>query len=171
MTYGELLASLARITNRTDLAPDMPEFVRRAHDLIVDRITLHVALPLSNGGAALPVDLSEVVSVWVRGQPARFTVDGSNISVAVSAGTDWTADIVYRPAKAFFADEAATNTVLTDYPWVYRYGSLAEAWRFLLFDGMALNNETAFMQEISAINRASVTKAAGQITPKASSCV
>lgn len=168
MTYGELLTSLARLAIRSDLTADWPEFVRSAHDVIVDQIALVSDLTLVSAEATLPTDFSRVVSVWSKGSPRAWSVDVSTITAAVDASEDQPAKLVYRPAKAFFADESATNTVLTDYPWVYRYGALAAAGRFMRDGDLANTNEGLFRGEITRIAQASAMAAAEDIAPSIS---
>lgn len=166
MNYGELKASCARLMIRTDLTNDWPEFIRRAHDVIADQVALVAPLTLENAQAALPADFSSAVALWVYGAPVGFQVDGATIRGAIGHSASHPAFLIYRPSKAFFADDDATNTVLTNYPWVYRYGTLAEAGRFTRDADIAAQNEAAFREEISRINQASVQVAAGSLSPR-----
>lgn len=165
MTYGELLASLARLSLRSDLTADWPGFVRRAHDVLTDRVTLTVALTATAGAATLPVDLAQVLAVWINGAPMAFRVEDDEIEVP--GQFNGPINIVYRPAKTFFTGDGDTNTVLTDYPWAYQYGALAEAYRFLKDQERFATNEAAFLAEIARITTASTNTAAGLIRPRA----
>lgn len=167
MTYGELQASLARLSHRTDLTADWPDFIRRAHDIITDQIALVANVVITNAAGVLPSDLGQVLAVWVCGAPVDFMVSGSMLTACVSPAEPYAAKIVYRPSRAFFADDAATNTVLTTYPWVYRYGALAEAGRMTRDDGLASQNDGPFRGEIERISLASAMAAAAQICPRA----
>lgn len=167
MTYGELQASLARLSHRTDLTADWPDFIRRAHDIITDEVALVADVAIVNRDCALPADLSLVLSVWIDGAPVDFSVTGGILTACVSPAQPYTAKVLYRPSKAFFADDAATNTVLTDYSWVYRYGALAEAGRFARDNDATMQNEAAFRGEIDRITSASTMAAAIQIKPRA----
>lgn len=167
MTYGELLAALARLSLRTDLTADWPGFVRRAHDIIVDQATLVSPITITNGSATLPADCSTVLAVWVDGTPRAWSVDGT-LSVAVDKAKAHTGYLLHRPAKAFFASDAGTNTILTENPWVYQYGALAEGFKFMRdLEGQA-TNEAAFRGEIGRLNMAATNAAAQRITPRVS---
>lgn len=167
MTYGELQASLARLSHRTDLTADWPDFIRRAHDIITDEVALVADVAIVNRDGTLPTDLSLVLSVWIDGAPVDFSVTGGILTACVSPAQPYTAKVLYRPSKAFFADDAATNTVLTDYSWVYRYGALAEAGRFARDNDATMQNEAAFRGEIDRVTSASTMAAAAQIKPRA----
>lgn len=169
MTYGELQASLARLSHRTDLTADWPDFIRRAHDIITDEVALVADVVIVNRDGALPTDLSVVLSVWIEGAPVDFSVAGSVLTACVSRAQPYAAKVLYRPSRALFADDAATNTVLTEYSWVYRYGALAEAFRFMRDDAATMQNEAAFRGEIDRITSASAMAAANQIKPRAGS--
>lgn len=166
MNYGELKASCARLMIRTDLTDDWPEFIRRAHDVIADQIALAAPLTLENAQAALPADFSGAVALWVYGAPVGFQVDGATIRGAIGQSASHPAFLIYRPSKAFFADDDATNAVLTEYPWVYRYGALAEAGRFTRDMEFSAQNEAAFRGEIDRISQVSVQLAAGSLSPR-----
>lgn len=165
MTYGQLLASLTRLVDRTDISDLMPDFVRRAHDVITDQVALVSPVTISNGEASAPADFSQVVAVWVDGSPRAFVMDGAKIRVAIGAPGNVTGHLVYRQAKPFFASEAATNIILTTYPWLYRYGALAEAGRYTYDDNLT-QNEGLFRDEIARISAASVAAATGSISPR-----
>ena len=167
MNYGELKTSLARLSHRTDLTEDWPDFIRRAHDIITDEVALVADMTIANRDGTLPTDLSLVLSVWIEGAPVDFSVTGGILTACVSPAHLYDAKVLYRPSKAFFADDAATNTVLTEYSWVYRYGALAEAGRFARDNDAAMQNEAAFRGEIERITSASTMAAANQIKPRA----
>ena len=167
MTYGDLLQSLARMALRTDLTADWPAFVRRAHDIIVDQVALVSPVTITGGTAPLPNDCSTVLAVWVDGTPRAWSVDGT-LNVAVDRAKDHTGYILHRPAKAFFASEGATNTVLTNNPWTYEYGALSEAFKFMRdLEGQA-TNEGAFRGEMARITRSNTNAAAERRTPRIS---
>lgn len=167
MTYGELKTSLARLSHRTDLTADWPDFIRRAHDIITDEVALVADVAIVNRDGALPTDLSLVLSVWIEGAPVDFSVTGGVLTACVSPAHLYDVKVLYRPSKAFFADDAATNTVLTNYSWAYRYGALAEAGRFTRDSETVAQNEAAFRGEIERITSASTMAAANQIRPRA----
>lgn len=184
MTYGELQAAIIASSHRTDAATTdlIPDFIRRAHDIITDEIALVADLTLTSSTVALPTDFRRVLAVWLQnnpsfplteasadnfpdangtGVPRIYRVSGANLLYSPSAQATYVAKLVYRPSKTFFADDDATNTVLTDYPWLYRYGALAELGRHTVDDDMVARYEPLFRDDLRRITMASVDDATG----------
>ena len=69
-----------------------------------------------------------------RGKPTYFTVVGSDILLGVAPDSAITLQINYYKSLTALTDSNATNTILTNYPELYLYGSLAEAAPFIMQD-------------------------------------
>lgn len=184
MNYGELKAAIAASSHRNDLAAFIPDFIRRAHDIITDEIALVSDLSLATDTVALPSDFRRVLAVWLQnypsfplteasvdnfpvaggsGVPRIYRVSGANLLFSPSAQATYGAKLVYRPSKTFFADDDATNTVLTTYPWLYRYGALAELGRHTVDDAMSARYDTMFQADLRRITMASIDDATGGV--------
>lgn len=182
MNYGELKTAVTRSLVRTDMAGDIPDYVRRAHDVITDEIALVTDLTVTTGTVALPTDFRRVVAVWIQnnpsfplteasadnlpdasgpGVPRIYRVSGSNLLLSPTPQDTYVLKLAYRPSKTFFADDAATNTVLTNYPWLYRYGALAEAGRQMVDDAWVARWEGPFQADLRRITMASIDDATG----------
>ena len=67
----------------------------------------------------------------VPGQPARWSIDGSNIVFDRPAGDTYS--LLFRMRTGFaLSDAAPTNWLLTNHPDLYLYGSLLEASHLLI---------------------------------------
>jgi len=144
--YGALRAAVAARAVRADLDALIPDFVRAAHDVIVNRLSLCAGLTMDAERIALPADTRQVASVWVDAYPARpltlaaeaqmtglgagiprvFRVEGSELVLAPAPDGAYAGRILYKPSRAFFAADADANTALARYPSLYLYGALAE---------------------------------------------
>ena len=69
-----------------------------------------------------------------RGKPTYFTVVGSDILLGVAPDSAITLQINYYKSLTALTDSNATNDILTNYPELYLYGSLAEAAPFIMQD-------------------------------------
>jgi hypothetical protein len=144
--FGTLRAAVAARAVRSDLDALIPDFVRAAHDVIANRLALCADLTVDAGTVAMPTDARIPISVWVDGYPAApltpaseaqmrglgagvprfFRVDGTNLVFGPSPDGSYRGRLLYKPARDFFADDAAANTALTRYPFLYLYGAMAE---------------------------------------------
>lgn len=88
------------------------------------------------------------------GRPRVFAREGSYLAFGPVPDTTYVGKLLYRKALTFFANDAATNTLLTDHPFAYFLGSLAEAAAFDKFDEDVAKYEALFRAEIAQINNA-----------------
>lgn len=185
--YGSLQTAVASRANRSDLTADIPDFIRRAHDVIVGEVVMAADLTISTQSTALPTGFREALSVWLVNRPMKqlseaseqvtqyisgagipycFRID-TTLLVYPTPMSSYVARMVYRLSRTFFADDTATNAVLTRYPFVYLYGAMAELQRHLLDDNQADRYELLFRAEIERINAVEVgdaTRGALQLT-------
>lgn len=172
--YGTLTAGLVSRSHRVDLASLMPDFIRRAHDLIVGEVVMGADLDLSLDTVAVPTGFREAVSLWLvnrpwvqvteaspfqmqtltgsSGRPALFRIDGANLRFYPAPEQAYSAKLLYRLSRDFFAEDSDTNAILTRYPFVYLYGAMAEIGRHLIDDGMIGRYEPLFRSEVERIN-------------------
>tara|TARA_A100000171_G_scaffold28325_1_gene26464 strand:- start:217 stop:846 length:630 start_codon:yes stop_codon:yes gene_type:complete len=69
-----------------------------------------------------------------KGKPTFFTIVGDQILLGVTPDSSTTLQINYYKTLTTLSDSNATNTILTNYPELYLYGSLAEAAPFIMQD-------------------------------------
>jgi hypothetical protein len=69
-----------------------------------------------------------------KGKPTFFTIVGDKILLGVTPDSSTTLQINYYKTLTTLSDSNATNTILTNYPELYLYGSLAEAAPFIMQD-------------------------------------
>lgn len=144
--YGALRAAIATRAVRADLDALIPDFVRAAHDVIVNRLALCDDLTIDAERVALPAEVRRVISVWVDAYPAQplelaaepqmrgmgagtpraYRVEGSELVLGGAPDAPYAGRILYRPTRAFFAADADSNTALARYPTLYLDGALAE---------------------------------------------
>ena len=68
------------------------------------------------------------------GLPSFFTIVGSNILLGVAPDSAKTLQIDYHKTITALSDSNTSNDILTNYPELYLYGSLAESSPFLMQD-------------------------------------
>lgn len=174
--YGTLQTAIASRANRTDLTADIPDFIRRAHDIIVGEVVMSADLTISTQSTALPTGFREALILWLVNRPMKQLSEASEQVTQYISGTgvpyvfridttlkvyptpesSYLAKLVYRLARTFFSADSDTNAILTRYPFVYLYGSLAELYRHLLNDNQADRYEILFRSEIERINAVEV---------------
>lgn len=94
----------------------------------------------------------------VAGEPRAYTILGSNLEVAPTPDTSYTAEIAYYAAIPALSSTQTTNWLLTKYPDLYLYGALMHSapflrddervplWRALhgeILDGITIEDERA----------------------------
>jgi hypothetical protein len=152
--YGTLKTWLADRMNRTDLTNVIPDAVRSAHDIIVSEAVIAADLTISGQSTALPADFRQVDALYLverpfsqlteaspeitqnisgDGIPTVFRID-TTLLVYPSPQVTYKAKLLYSLSRTFFADDAATNAVLTRYPFAYAWLSLAELYGHILDD-------------------------------------
>lgn len=185
--YGTLKTGVATRAVRTDLTDLIPDFIRRAHDIIVGEVVMAAPLTISTQSTALPTGFREALSLWLVNRPMKVLSEASEQVTQYISGTgvpycfridttllvyptpqsSYSAQLIYRIARTFFADDSATNAILTRYPFVYLYGAMAELNRHTVDTSQADRYEALFRSEIERINAVEVgdaTRGALQMT-------
>lgn len=171
--YGTLRTAVARRAVRTDLTDDIPDFIRSAHDRIVGEVSIGADLSLTTEITALPGDFRLADSLWLvnrpwiqvceasahqmdtatgSGRPYIFRIDGADLIVYPSPEPAYSAKLLYKISRDFFADDEATNVILTQYPNVYLYGAMAELGRQTADDALISRWQGLYFSEIERIN-------------------
>lgn len=96
-----------------------------------------------------------------RGKPTYFTIVGTNILLGVAPDSATTLQINYYKKIDALTDSNTTNTILTNYPELYLYGSLAESAPFIMQDER-LNTWATLYKE--ALKNANETSSRGSTT-------
>lgn len=170
--YGTLKTAIASRANRTDLTDWIPDFVRRAHDVIVSEVVMSADLTIATQSTALPTGFRDALSVWLVNRPMRQLSEASDQVTQYISGTGvpycfridttlkvyptplgaYSAKLIYRLARTMFSADGDTNAILTRYPFVYLYGAMAEVWRHQQNDTETDRYELLFRAEIERIN-------------------
>lgn len=172
--YGQLQTAVAAYADRSDLAAFIPDFIRTAHDEIIGKIVIGADLTFTTSTVSQPDDFRQVSSIWVDSWPKRplmlantiqtqsnasgvpgfYRLSGSDIIVAPIPDQTYTGKILYKVSRAFFADDSATNVILTKYPTLYIYAA-RKALAAYLHDAEAVSGFNALVgQMIEDINEA-----------------
>lgn len=85
------------------------------------------------------------------GRPRVFAREGGYLAFGPIPDTTYAGKLLYKKALAFFASDAATNVILTDYPFLYLYGALAEAARFDKYEEDEAKYEALFRAEMQSV--------------------
>lgn len=144
--FGELKAAVAARAIRSDLTSLIPDFIRSAHDAIVNTLCVCATMTLDAENESLPDDFRELITVRVdalpsyplvmaseaqmanlgSGRPEYFRVDGSTLHLGPQPDRAYPAKLLYKLARTFFSADADTNTALIRYPFIYLNGAMAE---------------------------------------------
>ena len=92
--------------------------------------------------------------IWARtstGKSLAYTIKGDNVYLGPAPDSVYTIKFFYYKKVPALTDSATTNTILTNSPDVYLYGSLLEAEPFLMNDQRVQLWATAFRQAIEDI--------------------
>ena len=95
------------------------------------------------------------------GKPTYFTIVGINILLGHAPDTATTLQINYYKSLTSLSDSNTTNDILTNYPELYLYGSLAESAPFIMQDDR-INTWAALYKE--ALKNANETSSRGSTT-------
>jgi hypothetical protein len=162
-TYSELVSAVNDWTHRADIATRVPDFITQAEDDINRRLRVRemeaeadIAIVGGTRTAALPSDFGELRrfylnsnpitflnhmspnDYWRRytstntGKPSVFTIEGSNLVFGPIPDGDYTGKLQYYRKLPAIATSA--HGVFTANPFLYLYGALAEAERFMKND-------------------------------------
>jgi hypothetical protein len=157
-TYNGLKASIANWLNRTDLATEIPDFIRLvesriAHEVRIPTIEKKVIVTIdSEGKSTIPSDFLEVKDVFYNDRPLQRLSGTQLRSYVQDSGTPQffareagklmffptptptasdTLEMVYYYEVDALTDSNQTNVLLQTIPELYLYGALAEAGNFL----------------------------------------
>ena len=79
-----------------------------------------------------PVALDQKFSSGGTGKPKGFSIVGDEMKLRPVPDSSYTAEIIYIGSITALSDSNATNNILSRSPDAYLYGSLAEAYAYLL---------------------------------------
>lgn len=179
MNYGELQQLVIDYMHRADLTDKVPGFVELAHSRIMrdlrvpsmikdETLTMDSnpkALPegflamrelsagISNRRYALksvsPAHLSRAVG-FVGSNPSLYSIMG--LTVEVQPETEEDLRIIYFGSLPFFADDDATNAILTNSPYLYLYGALIEANSYIQDGEQRVKAIEFYQTEVGEVN-------------------
>ena len=160
--YTELQTAVSNWLDRSDLTSRIPEFIALAEAKINRRLriqameTIDTAFAIANETESLPTGFRSLRRIYINTNPRQdlkylptnrlnagdlgltasdrpqfYSFEGDSFRFRPTPNSSYTATLVYY--KAF--DPLATtpsNTLLTNHPDIYLYGSLSEAASFLM---------------------------------------
>lgn len=174
--YSELQASIALWMNRTDLADLIPDFVKLAESALATDLRIRDMVKIDSlsgtGYVALPVDFLEFVYVKQNGVPIEwiapdllrskylesgeisfYTIEGDRMLFNPSSSTPATFSVAYY-AKPAALTVSPSNVILTKYPSLYLFKSVAYGWQYVMDSAKAAQYETMYRQELAAVKSA-----------------
>ena len=98
-----------------------------------------------------PTSLDSTYSSGGSGKPLGFSIVGGEMKLRPIPDSSYTAEIIYVGGLSALSDSNLTNVVLTRHPDAYLYGSLAEAYAFLLDETRAAQYMQRFSMAIDEI--------------------
>lgn len=172
--YGELKTAVAARAVRSDLTSLIPDFIRRAHDIIVSEMAVQADLTLDAATESLPTDFRQLIAVAFigdsttsltqatsdqmtglgTGKPYYYRVSGTTLYLAPTPSESYPAKVIYKLARTMFSLDADTNTALTRYPFMYLYGAMAELFAHSRNADEQSKYEALFRAEIDRANAA-----------------
>lgn len=191
-TYAELQVAAANWLIRSDLTARIPEFITLAESrlnrvLRKRQAEIDVAMTgvASSRTIALPAAYSEALTVWLTppgsatrtelnfidpakmiattdaGQPYAWTIDGANL--AFERPCDQAYAFTLRCLEKYaLSDAVPTNSLLSDYPDAYLFGTLCEAGPFLRDADLTSAYESRLTRSIGEINAKDARSRAAQ---------
>lgn len=103
------------------------------------------------------------------GTPSVYTIIGAEIGFRPIPDSVQTIEIIYSDAIDSLSDSVSANTVLTQHPDIYLYGSLAQAHAFLMDDARATQYDGLFSRIIDEIkNQTDAERYSGSLSIKTS---
>lgn len=159
-TYAELKTAIAGWLKRDDLTAQIPDFIRLAESRIntlsmlrPQEVETSLTSVPSVDTVSLPSDYKSPLALWLvdinprqrldmvlpteqpytttPSRPLYWSIDGTNLRFQAPA--DGAYPLKFRYEQKFaLSDSTATNYLLTNYPDVYLFGSLVEAFSYAL---------------------------------------
>tara|TARA_R100001086_G_scaffold215659_1_gene131800 strand:- start:198 stop:812 length:615 start_codon:yes stop_codon:yes gene_type:complete len=87
------------------------------------------------------------------GNPEIYTIVGAEIGFRPIPSSSLTAEIIYGEDISALSDSNLTNTILTRHPDAYLYGSLSQAYIFLMDENRVAQYDTLFTRVIEEIKK------------------
>ena len=97
--------------------------------------------------------LSKEYSQSGNGKPRGYTIIGTEIQLRPIPDTTYTVEIVYGEGIDSLSDTTTNNTILTRHPDAYLYGSLTNAYTYLMDEARATQYDGVFTRIMSEIIR------------------
>lgn len=199
-TYSELKTAVANWLHRADLTSYIPDFIAVAETMINDDVTIremekratatadtttrYLALPtrfrimrrlqlntspISELDYIAHLQMNSVVKSG-SGQPIYYSVVGSEIEFDIKPSSAYTVEMSYIEKVQALSDSNTTNSILTNYPSIYLYGSLVAAEPYLANDQRITTWATLYQSAVDAANSSynSGQHSAGPLTVRAS---
>ena len=129
-SYSELKSSIANFLARDDLTSQIPDFIKLCEQSLYETYS-------SSGG----------------GKPKAYTIIGAEIALRPVPDTGYELEIIYGEAIASLSDANTGNTILTRHPDAYLYGSLANAYTYLMDEQRATQYDALFSRIMEEIIR------------------
>jgi hypothetical protein len=126
-----------------------------------DWLSTH-SLQITSGGVEYPVNLrlndyiNRLHNLNQSDRPIYYAIVGSDFRYWPKPDTTYTGTLVYKQKVPALTDSATTNWLLTNYPDIYLWMSMAEAFQFLKdFDSAAQARERGLsaMRELTRASR------------------
>lgn len=180
-TYAELKTTIANFLARDDLTDQIPNFIQLAEgrmnrELETREQQKRVTATLTSGDEyiALPTDLREIREVKLntspitvldyyspvgldqsfgttsQGKPSGYSVVGRELKLRPVPDSSYTAEIIYIGNLNSLSD-SATTTLFTRSPDLYLYGSLTEAYTYLLDEQRASVYDSKFTRALEEV--------------------
>lgn len=88
-----------------------------------------------------------------NGKPRGYSIIGSELAIRPIPDTEYTLEIVYGEGVDALSDTTTNNVILTRHPDAYLYGSLSNAYTFLMDEARATTYDGLFTRIMSEIVR------------------
>jgi hypothetical protein len=179
MNYGELKQLVADYMHRGDLTAQLPGFVQFAHarimrDVRVPGMLTDATLSMASNPQALPSDFLDMrelsgsngssrynlrsvgrsqlnrYTAATGGLPQVYSIIGNSVEVQPTTAEDLR--IIYFASIPFFSGDTATNTILTNYPYLYLYASLVEANSYIQDAEQREKSINFYLTEVDKVN-------------------
>lgn len=127
------------------------EFISLPTDLRQIRLVKVNSDPVTVLEFMTPLSLYETYSTSGGGKPKAYTIIGAEIALRPVPDTGYELEIIYGESINALSDSNANNTILTRHPDAYLYGSLANAYAFLMDEQRATQYDALFSRIIGEI--------------------
>lgn len=180
-SYQELKDAIANFLARDDLTAQIPDFIQLAESRMSRELETReqekratATLTAGDEYIALPTDMREIRSVKLnvspvkvlsyfsptgldnqyssggQGRPEGYSIVGKEMKLRPIPDTGYTAEIIYIGTLPAISD-TVTPTLFLRSPDLYLYGSLAEAYAYLLDEARATQYDAKFSRGIQEV--------------------